>query len=244
MTTIHEVIQYLEQIAPRGLQESYDNSGLICGDRQMVVEGVMVSLDALESVVDEAIAHGANLVVSHHPILFSGLKSLTGSNYIERTILKAIKHDIALYAIHTNLDNVLQHGVNQRLATEIGLEDLSILAPKKTLAKFNISVSELLKEDVYSMLRESLAHDVHHFGVEIAALKEIEVVGPSHIQGAVEQVCQQYKLSYQQHEISSSAASQIGAGLVGHLTLPMTEDQFFNYAERKASCSCRSTHEI
>jgi putative NIF3 family GTP cyclohydrolase 1 type 2 len=102
MAKIKDVIKELEILAPPALQENYDNSGLITGDKDREVSGIIVSLDTTESVVDEAIEKGFNLIVSHHPILFTGLKSLTGKNYIERVIIKAIKHDIAIYAIHTN----------------------------------------------------------------------------------------------------------------------------------------------
>ncbi len=130
MTKIIDVTQYLEKIAPLHLQESYDNAGLICGHQYEEVKGVLVSLDCIESIVDEAIRKQCNLIVSHHPIIFKGLKSLTGQNYVERTVMKAIKHDIAIYAIHTNLDNVLDKGVNERIAQRIGLVDIQPLIPK------------------------------------------------------------------------------------------------------------------
>jgi len=124
-----EVLSYLEQWAPLALQESYDNSGLLVGDRNAKVTGVLVSLDCTEAVVDEAIEKGCNLIVSHHPIIFGGLKRLTGDTYIQRTVMKAIKHDIQLYAIHTNLDHVLT-GVNAELGARLGLSNLRILSPK------------------------------------------------------------------------------------------------------------------
>ncbi len=132
---LKEITDYLAQVAPLSFQESYDNSGLIVGDpNQKVVKGI-ISLDCTEQVVDEAFSTGANLIISHHPIVFSGLKKFTGSTYIERVVMKAIKHNIAIYAIHTNLDNVL-HGVNKAIADRIGLENCQILSPKKqTLRK-------------------------------------------------------------------------------------------------------------
>ena len=123
---VQDVCSYLEEKAPLALQESYDNAGLLVGDPTQRVSGVLVSLDCLESVVDEAIEKGCNLIVSHHPIVFKGLKRLTGANYVERTVLKAIKNSIALYAIHTNLDNV-SYGVNRRIADRLGLERVQIL---------------------------------------------------------------------------------------------------------------------
>jgi dinuclear metal center YbgI/SA1388 family protein len=137
---IKNIIQHLESLAPKSYQESYDNSGLIVGDKNATLQGVLVCLDSTEAVIDEAIRKKCNLVVAHHPIIFSGLKSLTGKNYIERTIIKAIKNDIAIYAIHTNLDNMFE-GVNKRLAETIGLKNLQILSPKAhTLLKLSVYV--------------------------------------------------------------------------------------------------------
>ena len=129
--TIGEIIHYLEHFAPPALQESYDNSGLLTGEKSETAKGVLVSLDMTEEVIDEAIATGCNLIVAHHPIIFNGLKKLTGSNYIERTIIKAIRNHIALYAIHTNLDNV-HGGVNKMIADKLGLTDCRILQMART----------------------------------------------------------------------------------------------------------------
>ncbi len=127
---LKKLIDTLEAFAPVSLQESYDNSGLIVGSPELPLKKVLFCLDSTEEVIDEAIKVGANVVVAHHPIVFSGLKSLTGKNYIERTIIKAIKNDVAIYAIHTNLDNVAE-GVNKELAKKIGLVNPRILSPKR-----------------------------------------------------------------------------------------------------------------
>lgn len=126
---LSEITRYLESHAPLEYQENYDNSGLITGDPTMDISGAVISLDATEAVVDEAIALGYNLVIAHHPIVFSGLKRFTGQNYVQRTIIKAIRHDIAIYAIHTNLDNVIIEGVNNKIAEKIGLRDCTPLQP-------------------------------------------------------------------------------------------------------------------
>ena len=128
--TISTITDYLETIAPSNLQESYDNAGLLVGDPTTEVTGVLTSLDCTEEIIAEAKARGCNLVVAHHPIVFRGLKRFNGSNYVERTIIKAIKEDVAIYAIHTNLDNVRHRGVNERIAQRLGLENLRLLAPK------------------------------------------------------------------------------------------------------------------
>lgn len=127
-----QLLDYLEQLAPPAFQESYDNSRLLTGHRSMDITAALCTLDCTEAVVDEAIASGCNLIVAHHPIIFSGLKQLTGRNYVERTIIKAIKHDIAIYAIHTNLDNV-HNGVNARIAQQLGLQNTRVLQPKAGL---------------------------------------------------------------------------------------------------------------
>lgn len=131
---ISELISQLETLAPPPLQESYDNSGLIVGNAEDEVKSAVICLDSTEQVVEEAIELGANLIIAHHPILFSGIKQLNGKNYIERTIIKAIKHDIAIYAIHTNLDNMFV-GVNHKIASKLSLEKLKILQPKKEVLR-------------------------------------------------------------------------------------------------------------
>lgn len=129
---IAEVIQELERRAPVYLQEKYDNAGLITGDKNWACIGIMCTLDATEEVIAEAIENGCNLVVAHHPILFYGLKKITGKDYVERAIILAIKNDIALYAIHTNLDNMLD-GVNGKIAELLGLKNIQVLSPKPGL---------------------------------------------------------------------------------------------------------------
>jgi dinuclear metal center YbgI/SA1388 family protein len=160
---IKEVISYLDSLAPPQLQESYDNSGLIVGDANLEVTGVLISLDCLEEVVDEAIALGYNLVVSHHPIVFSGLKRFTGKNYIERTVMKAIKHDIALYAIHTNLDNV-SHGVNHEIGKRLGLKSMSVLRPMHgKLEKLAVFVPQTHAEELREALFEAGAGSIGNY---------------------------------------------------------------------------------
>jgi len=133
-TTIKEVTDYLETLAPKAYQENYDNSGLLIGHPLASVKGVLVTLDCIESIVDEAIQTNCNLIVAHHPILFKGLKKLTGQNYVERTLIKAIKNDIAIYAAHTNLDNIA-HGVNAMICEKIGILNYRILAAKSSILK-------------------------------------------------------------------------------------------------------------
>ena len=128
---IRDVVTSLESLAPLSLQEGYDNAGLITGDENAICTGILTSLDATEAVVDEAIKKGCNLIVSHHPIVFSGLKKITGKNYVQKAVINAIKNNVALYAIHTNLDNIL-NGVNGRIASLLELKNISVLAPKES----------------------------------------------------------------------------------------------------------------
>jgi len=127
---ISDITSYLDSIAPPSLQESYDNAGFLTGDKDRDCHGVICCLDAVETVIDEAIEKNCNLVVTHHPIIFSGLKKITGKTYVERTMIKAIKNDIAIYAIHTNLDNIIT-GVNGMIASKLGLKNTEILSSKK-----------------------------------------------------------------------------------------------------------------
>ncbi len=129
---LSQILTCLEEAAPPVYQESYDNAGLLTGDQEMEITGALICLDSTEAVLDEAVKRGCNLVIAHHPIIFNGLKKITGRNYVERTILKAIRQNIAIYAMHTNLDNV-RTGVNAKIGEKLGLSDLQVLEPKKGL---------------------------------------------------------------------------------------------------------------
>lgn len=127
---LQSIIHFFEKIAPPSLQEAYDNAGLIVGNPEMEIKKALICLDSTPEVVEEAIQTGANLIVAHHPIVFSGLKKFNAKTYVERAVMLAIKHDIAIYAVHTNLDNVLNNGVNQKIAEKLGLLSGRILEPK------------------------------------------------------------------------------------------------------------------
>lgn len=130
---VKAIAELIESIAPLAYQESYDNAGLLTGSPEMEVQGILLALDTTEEVVDDAIRQHCNMIVAHHPIVFKGLKSLTGKSHIERAIIKAIKHDIAIYVAHTNLDNVLKNGVNEKFAKKLNLSNLNIMSPKSGL---------------------------------------------------------------------------------------------------------------
>ena len=129
MLRIHEIVSAFEAVAPLALQESYDNSGLIVGEMGAQVSKALLCLDSTEAVVDEAIAKGCDLIIAHHPIVFGGLKRFTGGDYVQRALIKAIRNNIAIYACHTNLDNVLRGGVNERIAQQLGFEAERVLRP-------------------------------------------------------------------------------------------------------------------
>ena len=131
---IIDIVSFLESQAHPSLQEQYDNAGLITGDAGWECSGIICSLGATEEVVREAITKKCNLIVAHHPIIFGGLKKINGKNYVEKTIITAIKNDIAIYAIHTNLDNVI-HGVSGKMAGMLGLRNVSILSHKDDTVK-------------------------------------------------------------------------------------------------------------
>ena len=131
---LKDIIAELERFAPLAYQESYDNCGLLTGHKEQEVTGALLCLDCTEAIIEEAIQKKCNLIIAHHPIIFIGLKKINGSNYIERTIIKAIQNNIAIYACHTNLDNV-KLGVNKRIADKLGLINQQILSPKKSLLK-------------------------------------------------------------------------------------------------------------
>lgn len=161
--TIRDVAKYLEFIAPPAYQESYDNTGLLTGNPADALKGILVTLDCTEAVVEEAIDAGCNLIVAHHPIIFRGLKRLTGSNYVERTVIKAIRNEIAIYAIHTNLDNV-HNGVNRKICEKIGLTDIRVLVPKLlVLSKLVTFIPKDHTQQVLHALHEAGAGQVGNY---------------------------------------------------------------------------------
>ena len=142
-----QVFDALEQYAPLPLQDGYDNAGLQIGlTEEQEVTGALLCLDVTEVIIDEAEHVGCNLIVAHHPLLFHGLKSITGKNYVERCVVKAIRKGIGIYAAHTNLDNA-EGGVNYRIAEKIGLKNISFLDAKPGMAAGSGVVGELLEEE-------------------------------------------------------------------------------------------------
>ena len=158
--TIKDVISKIERRIQIAQAEDFDNVGLLCGVPERNVSGILVCHDALENVIDEAILKNCNLVVCFHPIIFSGLKSLTGKNYVERAVLKAIENKIAIYAVHTAWDNDF-FGVNAGICNHLGLKNLKILQPKKNnLKQLNVYVPQVHSENVKEALFDAGAGNI------------------------------------------------------------------------------------
>ena len=253
---IKHLIAPLEAWAPRSLQEDFDNSGLQVGDPEAEVNHALVCLDCTEAVVEEAATKGCGIIISHHPVIFRGLKSLAGKSYVERTILAAIKHGIALYAIHTNLDNVLD-GVNGEIAARLGLKPLGALAPKVgQLRKLVVFVPHSQANQVRNVLFAAGAghignYDECSFNLEGTgtfrgnadsnphvgqrgerhheAETRIEVVYPVHRESAI---LQAMIAAHPYEEVAydlyplANAHQVIGSGLVGEWGSPITEAEF------------------
>ncbi len=161
--TVKDITKTLEELAPLAHAEDFDNVGLLVGNPNMAVTGVLVTLDTLENVVDEAIAKKCNLIVSFHPIIFSGLKKITGSTYVERVVLKAIRHNIAIYSMHTALDNS-KMGVNAKICEVLGLKNPEILIPKKGTIKKLVTYAPVADADkVKIALFEAGAGDIGNY---------------------------------------------------------------------------------
>lgn len=160
---LREITSAIESFAPLSFQESYDNAGLITGDPEMEISSAIVCLDVTEKILQEATESGANLVISHHPILFHPLKSLTGKNYVEKIVMKAIRNDIAIYAAHTNLDSV-SGGINFGIAGKIGLKNVEILDPQSNnMVKIVVYTPESHADKVIDALSEAGAGQIGNY---------------------------------------------------------------------------------
>lgn len=234
MVTIQHVISHLEAIAPRQYQESYDNAGLIVGDPSQPVTGIITCLDSTEDVIDEALQRGCNLIVAHHPIIFKGLKTLTGKNYVERTIIKAIQKGVAIYAIHTNLDNILHRGVNQRIGHMLGLQAGRILAPKKA----NVQWLVTLTRDLENARKKLTSLGVHVLGGDSGT---VHLIFPKGEKAKVQAVLSELGVPFDQ--VVSMADPQqtvadLGSGLIGELPEAMEEEAFLDYVKLRMKAGC------
>ncbi len=247
---IKDLTNYLESIAPTAHQESYDNAGLIVGDPNTPLKGVVICLDATEEVIEEAMKKKCNLVIAHHPIVFKGLKKLNGKNYVERVIIKAIKNDVAIYAIHTNLDNAYHQGVNAKIAEKIGLINTRILVPKKNLKKLSLVTpivasdtlrGALLKAGVESEQSSYASVGVaHQNGASKAAVK-IEVLFQADRERAVlKAIHNHHPLASPTYNIQSVENNnlRVGSGMIGELEVPIHEKPFLKQLKREMEINC------
>ena len=237
---LQKLINYLESIAPSAYQESYDNSGLIVGDPNVTIKGVLICLDSTEDIIAEARKKKCNVIVAHHPIVFKGLKRFNGKNYVERTVMQAIKHDICIYAIHTNLDNVYRNGVNTKIAEKLSLNNLQILAPKQNLVKFEfyLNQSQIKAYQTYYSKKGAPSgfNNVHSLLAvqndkkqEVAVMKYETSVAQNEVGDLVRflQSCIGSKpLNYNTYPISG-VNSQVGSGMIGTLPKPILPATFF-----------------
>ncbi|MEO6819029.1 MAG: Nif3-like dinuclear metal center hexameric protein [Ginsengibacter sp.] len=265
--TINEITEFFQTIAPSSLQEDYDNSGLIIGDPSRICLGILVSLDVTEEIVLEAKERGCNLVISHHPIVFKGLKTFTGKNYVERSVISAIKNDIAIYAIHTNLDNVMV-GVNKKIAEKLLLTHCKSLSPKTgVLKKLVTFCPQSSAEEVRSALFEAGAGDIGNYSEcsfniqgegtfkpgkgsdpyvgEYGKLHtedetRIEVIFPGYLQN---QLVKHLKDIHPYEEVAyyisvvENEWQEVGSGLIGELEEEMTESNFLHLLKEKFKLS-------
>jgi len=247
---IKHVTQYLETIAPSNYQESYDNSGLIVGNLETKITGVLICLDSIEAVLDEAIKMKCNLIIAHHPIVFRGLKRFNGRNYVERVVMKAIKNNLAIYAIHTNLDNVYHHGVNGKIAERLGLINTKILAPKNELKSLQVFIpaeeSTALREALH---RAGASQETSHTSIGVSAYNgkgstaemRLEMQFPSGHQSAILQVLRAREAASKLHyNISSidNKNSEVGSGIIGELAEPIKETKFLRHIQKRMKAKC------
>ncbi|SHJ27376.1 dinuclear metal center protein, YbgI/SA1388 family [Arenibacter nanhaiticus] len=265
---VKEVIDILEELAPLPYAEDFDNVGLLVGDMQTEVSGVLVTLDTLEKVVDEAILKKCNLIVSFHPIIFNGLKKLNGANYVERVVIKAIQHNIAIYSMHTALDNS-HRGVNAKICEILGLKTPSILIPRKgTIKKLTTYVPKSNENALKQALFDAGAGNIGNYSHCSFATQGVGSFKPNSdanpVKGKIgathyeeeSQINITYpkanetkilKALFNNHPYEEVAYEiqtleninqNIGMGMVGYLDKPMSEADFFAFIKKKMNVSC------
>ena len=191
MNKVSEILSYITEVAPICWQESYDNSGLLVGDANALVDKVLLTLDLTEKVIDEAIENSFHLVISHHPLIFKGLKNILVDDTTGRIITKAIKHDISIAAMHTNIDNSF-YGVNRVLAEQLGLKDLQILRPQQSAVSgqclesqvgsgmVGVLENEMSENDFLKLIKEKLnVGAIRHTELLNGPIKKVAICGGS-----------------------------------------------------------------
>lgn len=265
---IKEIVSALERFAPLPLQDGFDNAGLQIGLTEAEATGALLCLDVTESVIDEAITLGYNLVISHHPLIFKGYKSITGKDYVERCILKAIKNDIVIYSAHTNLDNATE-GVNFKIAEKIGLKNVRILSEKEdSLLKLITFVPADQAEKVRNALfnagcgnignYDSCSYNVEGegtFRAQTGANPYCGKIGELHKEKEIriETILPAFKKNFVMHALITAhpyeepafdfyqlknSWKQAGAGIVGELEIPETELEFLKRIKKTFEVGC------
>ncbi|MHA8051481.1 Nif3-like dinuclear metal center hexameric protein [Aquirufa sp. ROCK-SH2] len=257
--TIKDVCDSMEKWAPLQWQESYDNAGLLVGNKSEKVNGVLISLDCTEEVVEEAIQAGCNLIIAHHPIVFKGLKSFTGKNYVERTVIKAIQNNVAIYASHTNLDHAPK-GVSYHLAQKLGIQNGRILKPfQGALKNLIYYVPKSHEEVVRTALHQAGAGNIGEYSScsfqsaglgrftpsdsanptlgkanqeeQVEELK-VEMIFPQHLEASILQALHQ---AHPYEEIAYSIIGldntwkEVGSGYIGSLPKALPTSDFLQY---------------
>lgn len=260
---IQEVINHLEEFAPLAYAEDFDNVGLLVGNKNNELTGILVTLDTIVEVVDEAIQNNCNLIVSFHPIIFKGLKKITGKSYVERTVLKAIKNDIAIYAIHTALDNAME-GVNDAICQQLELVNKQILIPQKqTIKKLTTFVpvkeAEKLRMALFNAGAGNIGNYTHcsfnseGFGtfngnensnptkgakgdIHKEQETQITVTYTRHFESNIlKALFESHSYEEVAYEITTleNTNQHIGMGMIGELKNPMDEKHFLNFVKTK-----------
>jgi len=265
---IKEITSSIEEIAPLQYAEDFDNVGLLVGNYNTKVSGVLVTLDTLENVVDEAIETNCNLIVSFHPIIFSGLKKLNGNSYVERVLLKAIQNNIAIYAIHTALDNSVK-GVSAKMAEVLGLTNTRILLPKSgMIKKLTTYVPNNDAEKVRNALHSAGAGDIGNYSdcsfnmqgqgtyrgnensnptigqkgkLHTENETFISVIFEKHLENKILQsLVEAHPYEEVAYDIitTDNMHQNIGMGMVGELENELSEKDFFNFLKKQFNLQC------
>lgn len=263
---IADITKYLESLAPLSSQESYDNAGLIVGDERTELSNALIALDCTEEIVDEAIQKNCNLIIAHHPIVFKGLKRFNGKNYVERTVIKAIQHNIAIYAIHTNLDHY-KLGVNKKIGDLLGVHNPRILSPvNQKLFKLAVFCPKENAEEFKTALFQAGAGQIGNYNEcsfdssGIGTFKagegtdpyvgeigqrhheeevKIEVLASTHEMG---KIIGAMNAAHPYEEVAYDCYPLLnqnqdeGAGMIGELDTPMDEKAFLKLLKERFQC--------
>ncbi len=263
MLKIRELINYIENLVPLWLQENYDNSGLLLGNSESNISSVLICLDVTENVIKEAISKGSNFIISHHPLIFSPLKKITGNNYVERCIMLALANNISIYALHTNLDNI-KDGVNAKICQILDLEKIKILSQKRNLFKKIVTFVPKSEADrVREAIFEAGAGEIGNYDscsfntIGEGTFRANEYANPYvgeknilHYEEEVKietifpvyrtnQVIKKLLATHPYEEVAydiyslENAAANIGAGMIGEMATPMPEKDFLNWLKEK-----------